>query len=576
MTKKIARRLSQAAVLWALALSCCRAQVINAASCNQSDVQNAFNQVTASTTTINIPAGTCTWTSQAVLNVPSTSSNLSVVGATTCTGSGAPSQNNLACTDNTIIIDNDTTDSNYLIQLNTGQASSQFRFTGITLEAGSGAIKDNGALAVHGYSQNVRLDHLHLIGSSTSTGEWLLLIRLAGWMYGVVDHVLSYGDNGIQVWDDNYGNTNGAGTGLLYQDAGDGSWADVSHLGGFQAIFIENNSWTFPSWVKSGGSINDCYSGGRQVIRYNTITYGSTQTHPTGGTGRARGCRTTEIYGNSFLGISGSTSYNVFYDSSGVSVIWGNQAVAQAFSNFVTLHNELQNTATYKQTATPNGWGYCGSGSGLSGDDSAWDEGGSSASGTPCLDQPGRGQTDQLEGQFPNTCDYATGCTTYNGTWPHQLLEPVYEWEDTWTPISGQASTNFSIAGETSGVTALVENQDYYGQCGPLSATCTGSFSGKMGTGFGPLASRPSTCTAGPSGTQFAGPYGNPGVAYWATDQGNWNQSGNGGQGELFVCTAANTWTLYYTPYTYPHPLDNSQSPTSPGSTLTGQVVPAS
>ena len=36
------------------------------------------------------------------------------------------------------------------------------------------------------------------------------------------------------------------------------------------------------------------------------------------------------------------------------------------------------------------------------------------------------------------------------------------------------------------------------------------------------LANRPAICT--------------PGVGYWATDQGNWNQSGNGGQGQLFVC----------------------------------------
>lgn len=38
------------------------AQIINAASCSQSDVQTALNSVTATTTTVNIPAGTCTWT----------------------------------------------------------------------------------------------------------------------------------------------------------------------------------------------------------------------------------------------------------------------------------------------------------------------------------------------------------------------------------------------------------------------------------------------------------------------------------------------------------------------------------
>jgi len=27
------------------------------------------------------------------------------------------------------------------------------------------------------------------------------------------------------------------------------------------------------------------------------------------------------------------------------------------------------------------------------------------------------------------------------------------------------------------------------------------------------------------------------------------------GQGQLYVCTSTNTWTLYYTPFVYPHPL---------------------
>jgi len=69
----------------------------------------------------------------------------------------------------------------------------------------------------------------------------------------------------------------------------------------------------------------------------------------------------------------------------------------------------------------------------------------------------------------------------------------------------------------------------------PFNGTAT------IGFGHGTLANRPTTCTTG--------------VGYWATDQGNWNQSGSGGQGQLYVCTATNTWTLSYTPYTYPHPL---------------------
>jgi len=75
----------------------------------------------------------------------------------------------------------------------------------------------------------------------------------------------------------------------------------------------------------------------------------------------------------------------------------------------------------------------------------------------------------------------------------------------------------------------LKANVDYY--------QSIGGFNGTAGIGNGLLSARPTTCTAGPGGNTA-------GVGYWATDQT-----------KLYVCTATNTWTSYYTPYTYPHPL---------------------
>ena len=76
----------------------------------------------------------------------------------------------------------------------------------------------------------------------------------------------------------------------------------------------------------------------------------------------------------------------------------------------------------------------------------------------------------------------------------------------------------------------------------------TASFDGTTGMGCGTLASRPATCTTG--------------VGYWATDQSCANTNNMVGvkpttpiSGTLYKCTAPNTWTAYYTPYTYPHPL---------------------
>ena len=93
------------------------------------------------------------------------------------------------------------------------------------------------------------------------------------------------------------------------------------------------------------------------------------------------------------------------------------------------------------------------------------------------------------------------------------------------------------------------------------------SFTGATGTGFGLHSARPATCTAGPGGSYGASPTGSYGVAYWETDTNS-----------LFVCTATNTWTFVYTPYTYPHPLDGgtptANAPTfSPSSGAPPQTV---
>jgi hypothetical protein len=69
-----------------------------------------------------------------------------------------------------------------------------------------------------------------------------------------------------------------------------------------------------------------------------------------------------------------------------------------------------------------------------------------------------------------------------------------------------------------------------------------GAFDGTVGVGSGTIASRPATCTTG--------------VGWWATDQGSWDTTIAANTSGLFYkCTSTNTWTLFYTPYTYPHPL---------------------
>jgi hypothetical protein len=160
---------------------------------------------------------------------------------------------------------------------------------------------------------------------------------------------------------------------------------------------------------------------------------------------------------------------------------------------------------------------------------------------TICADQGGRGQGNYISGLSPITPANAL----------NEALDPVYEWDDSNTFTSGQFIRNTA---------RVIPGRDYYtdnwkggGVLGGPTAqtsstvpfngttTCHDGGSYTCGVGFGTTANEPTTCTQG--------------VGYFATDQGNWNQSGSGGQGELFVCGASNNWVLHYEPYTYPHPL---------------------
>jgi hypothetical protein len=311
------------------------------------------------------------------------------------------------------------------------------------------------------------------------------------------------------------------------------------------------------------------------VERFNTINMISLsipaiQTHPTGGGGRIRGCRAWEVYQNTINAAPGAYLYSGFWISSGTGVVWGNNIPSSSanggtgYHNFVVLESMRRNNSTYGQTAAPSGWGYCGTS--FNGTGSNWDANSNTSTGYHCMDQPGMGQGDLLSGGFSsdgsgpnNVTNTATGCASSQPcASPREAVEPIYEWMDNYSPVPNNPSNLLGI-NETD---AFVNNADYYLWCNASSQSGCSSFNGTAGVGSGTLAARPATCTTG--------------VAYWATDQGNWNQSGSGAQGQLYKCTAANTWTLFYTPYTYPHPLvGGGQAANVPGppTALQGTVV---
>lgn len=510
-----------------------------------SDVAAKLNAAAAGDI-VTIPAGTFTWTTQMTA---SPAPNVTLQGA----GSGSTTINDQ------VNISTNTKLAEFNIPV-----TGTFRVTGIQWNLGDyGGIthtfaKDGGVLnfASVGNTSSLRFDNCIINARGVNAAAYKS-VRLGEGVFGLMDHC---------TW-----NINGIGSGgAIYAYNGRGEPSDVFPA---EPDGQGNYEWTQPTafgdptyyfYVEDcqingaqsgdGSRIFDGFTASKMVVRFNTFfnaSYG--ETHATGHGPDDRGMRSREIYGNSTTagspGGNGPNFTGIDFQN-GTSLIWGNDFGPGCYKSLYFMRVVRSNNDTYGQQPTPTGWGYAGTA--FNGTGSNWDGGTKNATSTvdgyPCLDQVGRGPGDLLVRYLPNKFNNAVGGIS----WPRQALEPVYIWKNTGSFATGWGG---SVEINNAGGTRIVANRDYYFQVSGQQTSPTSPFNGTSGVGWGTLANRPTTCTTG--------------VAYWATDQGSWNTSTsnpkgvqqNGADGVLYKATATNTWTQYYTPATYPHPLQGAAPP---------------
>jgi hypothetical protein len=585
-----------AAGLAQASLNSVQAATINAATSAFADVSAAVALASDGDTVI-VPAGTASWTSSLTIK-----KGITLQGATTVSGdhntqlAGTP----MAANDQTVIRNNVplVNGNNVLVSVTLTPAQS-FRMTGFTFQSGTTGTSNVGALVIFGSGtsavQNVRVDHCH-------TAIAGLTLTFLGWCYGVVDHCIfdfsSQGQHYVEM--SSYGG--GSNT------QGDGSWADGPNYGTNKFVFFEDNTFNNKDDAVASGTI-DGIPGGRIVQRYNVLN-GVILSGGHGTETTARGVRVREEYGNVIYPSTSAGNWGGIMRS-GSAMIYNNTWVTSN-ANLVG-GKSLQNYRSFWHYGTwdgisvvPNPWDIWdteGNGTYVSGHsphlyDSGTQTGSTNTvltdstktwttnqwhnftafnavtlapgmtssntsngityalyndSGGPTkfnngdsyriykalvlLDGVGRGSGDlvtRVSGVWGNPINSVSG----KKSWPRNHLEPCYSWDSfNGVPVKMGASSDQGVS--------LAENREYFNWNStwkPGNSVATGiavgthaqRMSGAGGTAVG--------CTPGNDITGVtASP---PGVGFWETDTNT-----------LYVCTAPNTWTQYYQPYVYPHPL---------------------
>lgn len=305
----------------------------------------------------------------------------------------------------------------------------------------------------------------------------------------------------------------------------------TGRLGSANNFFVEDN--TFTALADNTGYV-PCLDGWGTplgiVWRFNTMTTCRIALH---GVSHSYGPSNFEVYGNRFdmthsAFDNGSGYRTIQHQGSGTYGVWGNSFTTNSHNSDTAMFQHYRSGSAHPQPES----NFCDGTVAADGNRSPI----ATYRGYPCKHQVSRDN---------------------DGT-----LRPVFGFLNSWTDNGAKADVVLNGIGDPTDYsgTHLKPNRDFYNAVSASAQSSSSSpFNGTTGIGHGTLANRPTTCTT----TSEPADAGRGGTLYWATDQGSWNQSTsnprgvqqNGADGVLYMCTATNSWSVYYTPYTYPHPL---------------------
>lgn len=583
----------------------------NAASCSAADIQAAVN-LSADGDIVQVPACTTTWTGTSAVSVSGKGITIKGTGTpnTTPSTSGASS----SCASGTVLTDELTGGSMFVFTPTFGNSTTRLscmKISPFIPRSGYGIpIQALGTCTSSG-CPDFRMDNMTIPSAWSGIGVSDDTFMGPTNVFGVADHNtvgdVAPGGNGVVLANVAHGSWKGV------NHWGDNSWASADSFGTNQAFYLENNTFNFG--IGTDTDIADQnHGGGRYVCRFNTFNNvegtGACANHGNDTGGRIRGGRQVEAYYNTGSQASGSTAFG---SRSGVGIIFGNTWTNStgAFGKLANLDPQRRwrpnkfsacdgstvwdtndGTTYYSGTigsftsigsAAPNGIGWVITDSGAPGwSANQWVQNGAPYSihdvtktsgaeitatasstnnvsvpdqthgynpsnadsyqilrATVCMDQPARSGGQLLKGgDCSGTVTEGTACPVLSATGnPGAVAESIDPWYEGADTLPGTATQTIGAA-----TASIIANRDFYAESVNQAAqsNATTPFNGTSGSGHGTLANRPTTCTTG--------------VGYFAMDQGSWNNF-NSQKGVLYICTSTNTWTLSYTPFTYPHPL---------------------